>query len=131
MTARNRLQIVIPVLLLIAAAVLVTNVFPFRQILATERSIDLAGERLDTLRTENRRLEAEVAALSTDAELERLARSEFGYVAPGEIAYVITDPNEPARSAEDPVVLEPSRMWYEAIWAFLTGEDYVTTYDEG
>lgn len=127
MTVRNRLQTIVPVLLLIVVAVLVTNVFPFRQIIASERSIGLANQQLETLRQENARLESEIDALSTDAELERLARAEFGYVAPGEVAYVITDPgSEPV--AEEPTVLEPRRPWYELVWAFLTGEDYVTTY---
>ncbi len=128
MTARNRIQTMVPVLLLIIVAVLVTNVFPFRQILASDRSLDLASEQLKTLRTENSRLENEIEALSTDAELERLARAEFGYVAPGEVAYVITDPGfDPV--ATEPTVLEPRRPWYESVWAFITGEDFVTTYD--
>jgi len=127
MTARNRIQTLVPVLMLIVVAVLVTNVFPFRQILASDRSLDLASEQLDTLRNENARLENEIEALSTDAELERLARAEFGYVAPGEVAYVITDPGfDPV--ANEPTVLEPRRPWYESLWAFLTGEDFVTTY---
>ena len=128
MTARNRLQTVLPVLLLVGVAVMVTNVFPFRQILASDRSIGHANERLDTLKVENARLENEIDALSTDAELERLARSEFGYVAPGEIAYVITDPGlEPVNT--EPTVLEPRRPWYSSLWAFVTGEDFVTSYD--
>ncbi len=129
MTTRHRLQTMVPVLLLIVVAVLVTNVFPFRQILASDRSLDLAGEQLETLRIENARLENEIEALSTDGELERLARAEFGYVSPGETAYVITDPGLEAVDTE-PRVLEPRRPWYESLWAFITGEDFVTTYDE-
>lgn len=128
MTTRNRLQTVVPVMLLIVVAVLVTNVFPFRQIIASDRSIDLANERLNTLQSENARLENEIEALSTDAELERLARAEFGYVAPGEVAYVITDPGFAPLDTQ-PTVLEPRRPWYESVWAFITGEDFVTSYD--
>lgn len=129
MTTRNRLQTLVPVLLLVMVAVLVTNVFPFRQILASDRSIDLANQQLATLQAENARLEGEIAALSTDSELERLARAEFGYVTPGEVAYVITDPGVgPAET--QPTVLEPRRPWYESVWAFVTGEDFVTVYDE-
>ena len=59
------------------------GIFPFRQIIADRRSVSLAQEELLALRAENEHLEAEVAALETDAEVERLAREQFGLVRPG------------------------------------------------
>ena len=123
MTARARVQTIVPVVLLIIAAVVATDIVPYKDILRTERSIDAATERLATLRAENDRLEGEIEALSTEAEMERLARSQFGYVEPGEIAYVITDPGiEPATPSEESVI-PPRLAWYEVVWAFLTGRD--------
>ena len=111
----------------LTASVLLTNVFPYRKILAQQQQVGNAQEQLEVLRTENDRLEAEAIALATDAEVERLARENLGYVRPGEIAYVVHEP--PAD--DQPVVVEPVEVpaeptaWYESIWHFLTGKDLV------
>lgn len=122
-----RLQTMVPIFLLVALAIVVTNVFPFRQMMANERSIDLGLDQLGQIRAENARLESEVEALSTTGELERLAREDLGYVREGEIAYVITNPSQP-EVAETVEAALPERLpWYRAAWDFLTGQDLVTT----
>jgi cell division protein FtsL len=118
------------VVVVLTAAVLLTNVFPYRKILAQQQQVADAQEQFETLRAENDRLEAEATALSTDAEIERLARENLGYVRPGELAYVVLEP--PATEVQAPPVepVEPppeEDTWYQNLWDFLTGKDLVNS----
>jgi cell division protein FtsL len=119
--------LVAAVVVVLAASVLLTNVFPYRKILAQQQQVSNAQEQLEVLRTENDRLEVEVLALSTDAEVERLARENLGYVRPGEFPYVVLEPADAdVAPAVEPLELpvEPD-AWYEGLWDFLTGKDLV------
>lgn len=124
----QRVQTAVPIFLLVALAIVVTNVFPFRQMMANDQTIEHGLERLDALRAENARLALEVEALATEAELERMARQDLGYVKQGEIAYVITNPAEPevVVEASEPVVFV-DLPWYQKVWHFLTGQDLIST----
>ncbi|MDP2623484.1 MAG: septum formation initiator family protein [Actinomycetota bacterium] len=102
------------------------GVFPFRQIIAQRRSVELAEAQLDALIEENRRLEQQIGALESPQEVERLAREQFGLVMPGDVAYVAVVPpgSEPA-DLEPDVALEKSPPWWRKVWNFLTGGDLV------
>lgn len=109
---------------LVGLVVVLAGIFPFRQIIASNRAVELAEEKLGAIQEENQRLEARIAALETTEEVERLAREQFGLVMPGEIGYVVVAPPEEFRksepeSAEDP----PDPAWWEVVWDFLTGRD--------
>lgn len=127
---RSRMLLGLAVVVVLTAAVLLTNVFPYRKILAQQQQVADAQEQFETLRAENDRLEAEATALSTDAEIERLARENLGYVRPGELAYVVLEP--PATEVQAPPVepVEPppeEDTWYQNLWDFLTGKDLVNS----
>jgi cell division protein FtsB len=110
---------------LVAAA---AGVLPFRQIIAQQRSVDLAQQQLDALIDENRRLEHQIAALESPQEAERLAREQFGLVRPGDIAYVVVVP--PGGESVGPDVasdLGTSTPWWRNLWDFITGKDLVET----
>jgi cell division protein FtsB len=115
--------IIISVFILVVVGV--AGIFPFRQLVAQERAVELAEAQLDALAVENRRLEYQISALQTDQEIERLAREHFGLVMPGEIGYVAIVPDD----VIDPVLpgrrttLEPDRPWWSRLWDFLTGRD--------
>jgi cell division protein FtsL len=86
---------------ILVLAVMAIAVFPTRQYL--EQRSEAAGRRatLEQLQAENAKLQAEVDALSTDAEIERIARSEYSFVYPGEETYAVlpapdTGPQVPA-----------------------------------
>jgi cell division protein FtsB len=118
------------VLILAALAVVVTavGIFPFRQIIADRRSVSLAQEQLLALRAENEHLEAQVAVLETDDEVERLAREQFGLVRPGETAYVVVSPagEETTTTRAEPTLEDPGEQpWWRDVWNFLTGGDLV------
>jgi len=72
--------------------VLSLGVFPVRQYLE-QRSQTAARERvLGQLQKENARLQTRVDALNTPEEIERIARSEYSLVFPGEETYAILPP---------------------------------------
>lgn len=113
---------------LVAVVVTAAGIFPFRQIIADRRSVAVAQEKLLALREENSRLAAEVEALGTDAEVERLAREQFGLVRPGETAYVVVAPEgeESAEPRPEPTLERPGEQpWWRDLWEFLTGSDLV------
>jgi hypothetical protein len=94
--------------------------------LAQESKVELAQEHLATLQSDNALLENKVAALSTETELERIARKDLGYVREGEIAYVITAPPDAVPVVEPTIVLPERRPWWRIMTDFLTGEDLVS-----
>lgn len=111
-------------LFLLMGAAFLTQVVPYRQIIETQRQVATARAELEALETHNAELQADVSALQTDAEIERLAREKLGYVRPGEKAYVVLDPPgtedlEPA----DPVPPPVEKTWVEMVWEFITGAD--------
>ena len=123
-----RLSGLLALVVLVALVVTAAGIFPFRQIIAQRRAVDLAEEKLAALEEENQRLEVEIAALYTPEEVERIAREQFGLVRPGEIGYVVvTSPGAEVVEPEPEPVLEgpPSRPWWSGIWDFFTGRDLV------
>jgi cell division protein FtsB len=116
---------VLAALLLGALALTVSGILPFRQLVAQQRQIDRAGSQLEALSSENERLEGEIIALQTDAEVERIARDQYGLVRPGEVGYVVVVP--PGASEDDEVLTAvPStdeRSLWERLWDFVTGGD--------
>jgi cell division protein FtsB len=112
---------------LVLVVVAVAGVFPFRQLLAQERAVDLAQAQLDALVDENLHLEQQIAALQTDEEVERLAREHFGLVMPGEVGYVAIVPDgviDPVPAGRD-ITLERERPLWSRFWDFITGRDIV------
>ncbi len=122
-TARSRAATVATGLLLVAVAILLTNVFPFRQILAQREAVELAEERLAVLEEENAGLSSMAEYLRTDQGVEKIARQDFGYVEPGEVAYVVVTPAEGTVPPEPEPIEELDRSWWAGIWGWLTGSD--------
>jgi cell division protein FtsL len=115
----------VTLLFLLLGAAFLTQVVPYRQIIEAQRQVSSAQTQLASLESENELLQADVTALNTDEEIEKLAREKLGYVQPGETAYVVLDP--PASATTTPPVIEapvaPEKTWVDQIWDFLTGDD--------
>jgi len=112
---------------LMLLVVVVAGIFPFRQLLAQERAVNLSQAKLDALVVENRKLDQQIAALQTDQEVERLAREDFGLVMPGEVGYVAVVPEgivDPVPVGRD-ITLQREQPWWSQMWDFLTGRDIV------
>lgn len=120
----SRLAPIIACLLLAALAFTVSGVFPFRQLFQQQRQVEATRERLQQLVEENQTLSAEVDALQTDVEVERIAREQYGLVRPGESAYVVIVPESAAAEAQPAAVeLEEQGPWWARMWTWLTGGD--------
>jgi cell division protein FtsL len=114
--------------LLLGGIAVVSAIIPVRQISEQQSRLQAASSELSSLQQENRVLEAEVEALQTRSEIERLARERLGYVMPGEVPYVVVEPGEDsatetANTSEPGSTLPPDLPWYQDLWEFLTGAD--------
>jgi len=116
---------VLAVVLLGALALTVSGILPFRQLVSQQRQIERTQDQLTALEQENQTLSEDIEMLGTDAEIERIAREQYGLVKPGEVAYVVVTPRETQiiEAAPDPVVLSDERAWWERVRDFITGDD--------
>ncbi len=113
-------------LFLVMGAAFLTQVVPYRQILDSQRQVSSARALLAALEEDNEVLAADIAALQTDEEVEKLAREKLGYVRPGETAYVVLDPPEAETRPQpqtDNIVIPVERTWVDMLWDFVTGAD--------
>lgn len=109
-------------LLLLMGAAFLTQVVPTRQIFDSHRQVNAARAELEQLETDNTRLQADVIALGTDGEIEKLAREKLGYVRPGEIAYVVLDPADEDRVQTNPSplsVLPERQTWVDEVLSLI------------
>jgi len=113
------------ILVFLLGIAFLTQVVPYRQIMEANQNVTRARERLAALEAENDELQADVEALDTDTDIEKLAREKLGYVRPGEVAYVVLDPPETGETTPEPEPEpeEPQRTWVERVWDFITGAD--------
>lgn len=86
-----------PLLVLaLVGAIAFLGAFPARTYFDQRATIDSLESRSDELRSENEALAKEVEELGTDAEVERIAREEYGLAMPDEeIFYVVPPPEDP------------------------------------
>ncbi|MEA2011424.1 MAG: septum formation initiator family protein [Actinomycetota bacterium] len=116
---------VLAVVLLGALALTVSGILPFRQLVSQQRQIERTQDQLSALQQENDVLSEDIEMLGTDAEIERIAREQYGLVRPGEVAYVVVTPREApiVATQPDPIVRSDERAWWERVWDFITGDD--------
>ncbi|MCZ6505134.1 MAG: septum formation initiator family protein [Actinobacteria bacterium] len=117
---------VVTLLFLVTGAAFLTQVVPYRQILDSQRQVSSARAELAALEEDNEVLAADIAALQTDEEVEKLAREKLGYVRPGETAYIVLDPPEEEKRPQpqtDDLVIPEERTWVDMLWDFVTGAD--------
>lgn len=89
--------IVTPVILVILTVAVVAFLAPTRTLLDQRRTASTAEQRLAEIDQANADAQAQADALKTDAEIERLAREQYGYAKAGEEVYHLLP------EAEDPV----------------------------
>ncbi len=100
--SRGLSRLVGPALLaVLTIGVLVIGVFPTRTWLDQRQETAAAEAQLEQLQADNAAAQAQVDALQTDAEIERLARQQYGYARPGdEVYHVVPAPKDPVRVPE-------------------------------
>ncbi len=125
-TKKSRRGGLLAVMLLVGLAIVLAGVFPFRQLIAQERLVDNTRAKLEALVEENELLQEQIDAVQSPAELERIAREQYGMARPGETTYVVELEGGPVADG----VIVPSeeldsRSLLERFWDFLTGRDLV------
>ena len=96
-TVRRVVWPLVAVVVVVAFASL--GILPARSYLEKRDEVAAAEARLDELQRANDSTQAHVDALGTDAEIERIAREQYGLVKPGDETYHVLP------TPEDPVVI--------------------------
>jgi len=121
------IRFVTVVVVLFVVGLMATGVLPLREYLDRDSNVEAAQVVLDRLTDENEALSADIEALYTDQELERLAREQYGLVRPGETGYVVipSEDTAPADSAppEPAESVTEDRSFFHRLWDFVTGND--------
>jgi cell division protein FtsB len=78
---------------------------PVRAATSQDRKVKDARAELARIEADVARLEVRMKTLMDPAEVERIARSEYGMIRPGQEAYTIVVPTEPGLPAEWPYQL--------------------------
>jgi cell division protein FtsL len=95
-------QLVLPFLLgLVVLAVLFTTVFPTRTWLSQRDELDARRTEISDLEADVADLEQQVRDLSDPAEIEKVARREFGLVKPGEQTFTVLPPAQQPANLPD------------------------------
>jgi len=89
----------------LAIAALVVFVFPTRKWVDQRSAIRQRQQTLAQLQSENATLTTRIAALQNGSEVERIARQQYGFVRPGQTAYVVLTPPPPALPNQWPYAL--------------------------
>jgi cell division protein FtsB len=110
---RRRRRFLVRVLLagMGVVALLFVFVFPARTLLAQRQQTDKQRKTLELLQEQSRNLEEESKRLQNDAEIERMAREQYGFVYPGERPYVVVPPSTttpPAPTTSTPATTRPA-----------------------
>jgi cell division protein FtsB len=95
---RGRRVLWLAIAALSVLVVLSLAVFPVRQYLGQRADTAERQRTLHHLEAQNARLQAQVDALNTPQEIERIARSEYSLVKPGEETYAILPPKKSTSS---------------------------------
>ena len=106
---------------LVVAGILFTFGNPARTWYDQRQDIVAARERNEVLDDQSRQLQARADELRTDAEVERLAREQYGLVKPGEEAFgILPAPGSGARPAPPASPPPEPRPWWERTWDSVT-----------
>ncbi len=94
---------------LVFVAMMFMFVFPTRSYLAQQRQVGTRATRSQVLRAQNEKLAREAKRLKTPSEIERLARSQFNMVIPGEQAYNVVAARSGSATTTTTDALNPDR----------------------
>lgn len=86
---RRRSRVATLVFAVLMAGFVVAFVYPTRTYLRQRTDLSAAETRLQVLERETRILENESTRLASDAEIERVAREQYGLLRPGETPWVL------------------------------------------
>jgi len=110
---RHRRRVLVRVLIgaMAIVALLFVFVFPARTLLAQRQQTEKQKKTLELLHEQSRKLSEESRRLQNNAEVERIAREQYGFVYPGEHPYVVVPPSTtspPAPTTSAPATTSPA-----------------------
>ncbi len=111
------------VFLLVLSAIVLSVLYPLRQYGASKEELRALVRRESQIEAQTRELQRQKDRLSSDAEVERLAREHLNMVKLGEYAFSITGraPSPtPLPAAKPPAKKAEKRSWYNSFWNWLT-----------
>jgi cell division protein FtsB len=113
------------VLILVAAALVMSLAFPIREYLAQRAAIAAAEQRAALLEERVEGLEGQVDRWRDDDFVEQQARERLHYVMPGETGLVLLSPEdvEDARKPEIRTTVEPEVAWFDTLWGSVQEAD--------
>jgi cell division protein FtsB len=97
---RRRSVVVTLLFALLLLGFLFAFVYPTRTYLKQREEIQASQSRLGILQRETAALERDTERLGGDAEVERIAREQYGLVRPGETPYVLVPETTPETTPE-------------------------------
>lgn len=86
-----------------------------------QRDVSRLERELDGLRERNAYLRRQVERLKTPAGVEEAARSNLGYVRPGERAYVVIEDTSSAEAAEERSAEATRGSWWHGLYESFFG----------
>ena len=113
------------ILILVAAALVMSLAFPIREYLAQRSAIAAAESRAALLHHRVGALQQQVARWHDDQFVEQQARERLHYVFPGETGLVLLTPKDvvQARNPQVPTPEEPQTAWYDTLWNSVRAAD--------
>ncbi|MCZ3387066.1 MAG: septum formation initiator family protein [Actinomycetia bacterium] len=113
------------VLILVAAALVMSLAFPIREYLAQRAAIAAAEERAATLDAQVGNLQEQADRWDDDDFVEQQARERLHYVMPGETGLVLLSPEdmEEARKPQIAAPVEPDVAWFDTLWGSVQEAD--------
>jgi cell division protein FtsB len=113
------------VLLLVAAALVMSLAFPIREFVAQRAEISALENELAAHEERVAELKEQQQLWADPDFVEQQARERLHYVFPGETGLVLLSPDDmkKARRAEVPVAVEPEVAWYNTLWSSVTAAD--------
>ncbi|MGI8427103.1 MAG: FtsB family cell division protein [Actinomycetota bacterium] len=90
---------------------------PARQALEQRDLVRAEERKLAALTTSNIKLHQRLSRLSDPDYLETVAREQLGLVRPGEVSFVVEDPEGPPVKAKPPPA--KPKPWYEKAWSWV------------
>jgi len=115
----------VAMMFVVLVGVLFAFVFPTRAYVEQRGQVHAAETHLAVLKQQGAILRREQQRLQSDAEVERIARSRYNLVKPGEQAYAIV-PSAPAPAApatnasRAPHKSAKNLAWYRRVWHSIT-----------
>lgn len=113
------------ILILVAAALVMSLAFPIREFLAQRSAIAAAEERVAQLESRVSNLQEQADRWRDDDFVEQQARERLHYVFPGEKGLVLLSPEdvEDARKPEIRTATVPEVAWYDTLWSSVQEAD--------